>query len=198
MREVIGEYPAPPAQPRPTARVRSTIVTSGLAALRERGYIDRYTAALDPQSRDLLLTTVAGVWLPLDLVMTHYAACETLGLSHDEVFSIGMAVATRMHDNVFHLLRHLATGVGVTPWTAAARYEAFWTRAFDGGGYRLTKAGPKDGLAEYFQFPLANSAYFRSAFCGVSLAGISLFTTKAYVRVIATGKDGFTVRSSWV
>ena len=35
-------------------------------------------------------------------------------------------------------MRHLATGVGVTPWVAAVRYDAFWTRLFDGGGFRLT------------------------------------------------------------
>jgi hypothetical protein len=178
--------------------VRSTVVTSGLAALRERGHLDAWAAALDPKTRDLLLTTIAGVWLPIDLVMTHYAACESLRLSHDECFAIGGAVGVRMHENVLHLVRHLATGVGVTPWIAAARYGSFWTRLFDGGGFRTVKVGPKDGITEFFQIPMAQFAYFRSAFCGVSLVGISLFTTKAYVRVVATSKDGFSVRSSWV
>ncbi|MGO8996929.1 MAG: hypothetical protein ACLQVI_26745 [Polyangiaceae bacterium] len=179
-------------------RVRSTVLTTGIAALRERGHIEAYEAALDPHARDILLTTVAGVWLPIDLAMTHYRACESLGLSHDETFAIGSAVATRMHENILHLIRHLAAGIGATPWTAGARYDAFWTRAFDGGGFRLTKVGPKDGLGEYFQIPMAQFAYFRSAFCGVSLAGISLFTPKAYVRVVSTSKDGFSIRSSWV
>jgi len=198
MNEVVCEFPPPPTQPRPMARVRSTVVTSGLAALREHGHIEAYSAALDPRDRDVLLTTVAGVWLPIDLVIRHYRACESLGLSHDESFAIGSSVAARMHENILHLIRHIAAGVGATPWTAATRYDSFWTRVFDGGGFRITRVGPKDGTGQYFQIPMAQFAYFRSAFCGLSLAGISLFTTKAYVRVITTSKDGFSVRSSWV
>jgi hypothetical protein len=197
-REIVIEYPRPPAPARPLTRVRSTIVTSALSALRERGHLDRYLAALDPTNRELIVTTVAGTWLPLDLVMTHYVACESLGLSNDECFAIGSAVGSRMHESVLHLVRSLASGVGVTPWNAAARYDSFWTRLFDGGGFRLTKVGPKEGLTEFFQLPIARFAYFRSAFCGVSQVGTSLFTSKAYVRVVATTKDGFTIRSSWV
>lgn len=173
-------------------------MTSALAALRERGHFERYLGAIDAKSREILLTSVAGTWLPVDLVMRHYTACESLGLSNDECFAMGNAVGARMHQNVLHLVRSLATGAGVTPWTAASRYESFWTRLFDGGGFRIVKVGPKDGLTEFFQLPIAQFAYFRAAFCGVSQVGISLFTTKAYVRVVGTSKDGFSVRSSWV
>jgi hypothetical protein len=178
--------------------VRSTVITSAIAALRERGHFDRYSAALDVASRETLLTTVAGTWLPIELIIAHYTACESLGLSHDECFAIGGAVGARMHDSVLHLVRGLATGAGVTPWAAAARYDSFWTRLFDGGGFRVVKIGPKDSLTEFVQIPVARFAYFRAAFCGVSLVGISLFTQKAYVRVTAFGPDSFTVRSSWV
>src|SRR5580704_17776294 len=147
--EIVNEFPPAPTPPRPMVRVRSTVVTSGIAALRERGHFDAYAAALEPKTRDILVTTIAGVWLPIDLVMTHYRACESLGLSHDECFAIGSAVGSRMHDNVLHLVRPLATSAGVTPWMAAARYEAFWTRLFDGGGFRITKVGPKDGFTEF-------------------------------------------------
>jgi hypothetical protein len=197
-REIVVEYPAPPAHPRPLARVRSTIVTSALTALRERGHFERYLGAIDAKSREILLTTIAGTWLPVDLVMRHYMACESLGLPYDECFAMGNAVGARMHESVLHLVRGLASGAGVTVWTAAARYESFWTRLFDGGGFRIVKAGPKDGVMELFQLPIAQFAYFRAAFCGVSQVGISFFTTKAYVRVIGTTKDGFSVRSSWV
>jgi hypothetical protein len=197
-REIILEHPPRPTPARPVTRVRSTIVTSALVALKERGHYDRYLAGLEPKSRDLLVTAVAGTWLPIDLVMDHYVACEALGLSHDECFALGSAVGARMQGTVLHAMRALATGAGVTPWTAASRYDTFWTRLFDGGGFRITRVGPKDGLNEYSQLPLARFSYFRSAFCGVSLVGISLFTTKAYIRVVATAKDGFTIRSSWV
>ena len=198
LREIVSELPPPPSLARPITRVRSTIVTSSLAALRERGHMDAYTAALDPKSRELLLTTIAGTWLPMELAMAHYDACEKLGLPHDEVFAIGSAVGKQIHSNVLHLVRSVANGVGVTPWTAAARYDAFWTRLFDGGGFRMLKVGPKEGLTEFTQIPMAHVAYFRSAFCGVNTIGISLFTKKAYVRVVGTAKDAFTVRWSWV
>jgi hypothetical protein len=197
-REVIIEHPPRQSQLRPVTRVRSTIVTSALSALKERGHYERWLSLVDPKSRELLVTAVAGAWLPLDLLLDHYAACDALGLSHDECVTLGSSVGARMHGSVLHAVRSLAATAGVTPWTAAARYDAFWMRLFDGGGFRITKVGPKDGLNEYFQVPLARFAYFRSAFCGVSLVGTSLFTTKAYVRVVSVSKDAFTIRTSWV
>src|SRR5689334_21669100 len=99
MRTSAMVHAYPPARGKLNAMraVRSTLIVSGLQALRERGHYDAWAAAIDPRTRDAILTTIAGVWLPIDLVVDHYRACEALHLSHDEAFAIGSAVGRRIH-----------------------------------------------------------------------------------------------------
>ena len=195
----MSAYPAPGKRPDLLRHVRSTLVSSGIAAIRQRGRFDDYAAALDPASRELLVTTVAGAWLPVELVVTHYRACDTIQLTHDEVVGIGVEVGARAQDNVLQAVKRIAAGVGVTPWSLAAQYDRFWPRMFDGGGFRISRLGPKDGTIELLQCPLAESSYFRSAFCGVNLAGLNLLASKAYVRIQSRpAPHGFTIRLSWV
>ena len=59
----------------PTTRFRSTWIVSSLEGLRERGCFDRYERQLIDY-RDAILSAVAGVWLPVDVVRAHYEACE--------------------------------------------------------------------------------------------------------------------------
>jgi hypothetical protein len=192
-------FPAARQRVRPVSHVRSTVITTGLAALRARGLFDDWAASLDAASRDTIATTIAGVWLPIDLVMTHYRACEALQLTHDEAVSIGMSVGVRIHENLLLTLKRLATEVGMTPWLVGAQYERLWSRSFDGGGFRITREGPKDAIIELLQVPMAEFSYFRGAFCGLNLVGMNLFCTKAYVRVVngSCVGHGFAIRVSW-
>jgi hypothetical protein len=200
MEEIVNEYPPPGQVIRPAASVRSTILTSSIVALRARGHFDGWSAALEPSSRDALLGLIAGTWVPLDLAMRHYDACDSLLLPHDEIVAIGQSVGTSAHQNLFHALKRIVSGAGVTPWTLAEHYERLFVRAFDGGGFRIARAGPKDSTIELRSVPMARSAYFRAAFCGVNMSALGLVTTRCYVRVssVARSRDGFTVRVAWV
>jgi hypothetical protein len=197
--EVVATYPAAGRRPDPVRHVRSTFVTSGIAAIRQRGRFDDYAAALDDASRELLVGAVAGAWLPVDLAVAHYRACDAINLPHDEVVAIGVEVGMRAHENVLQAVKKIAAGVGVTPWALAVQYDRLWPRMFDGGGFRISRVGPKDGVIELLQCPLSESSYFRSAFCGVNLAGLHLVSTKAYVRIQSRpAPHAFSVRISWV
>jgi hypothetical protein len=200
MSEVVREYPAPGEKLRPAEHIRSTILLAAMAALKARGRFEAWSAALDPVSREALTTVIAGTWVPVELAMAHYRACDSLGLGHDEVVGIGQSVGTSAHANLFHVLKKVVSTIGATPWTLAEHYERLWTRAFDGGGFRIVRAGPKDSSIEVQRLPLSASSYFRAAFCGVNLSALSLVTTKCYVRVstISRARDGFTIRVAWV
>jgi hypothetical protein len=197
--EVVASYPAPGKRSEPVRHVRSTIIASGIKALREHRRFDEYAAALDPAHRDVLVTTVAGAWLPVDLAVIHYRACDAIQLTHDETVAIGLEVGARAHESVLHTVKRIASGAGVTPWTLAAQYDRLYPRMFDGGAFRIVRLGPKDGVIEISHCPLADSAYFRSAFCGVNLAGMNLVSTKAYVRLQSRpAPHAFAIRLSWV
>ena len=197
--EIVIAHPALGKRAEPVRRVRSTIIAAGVATLRANGHFDTYADALEGESRDALLATVAGAWLPVELALAHYRACDTLQLSHAERLAIGLTVGSSAHDSLLLGLKQLASAAGVTPWTLVSQYERLWSRTFDGGGFRILKVGPKDGVIELNQLPLAASPYFRSAFCGVNLSGLNLVTRKAFVRVQAGGGAlSFSMRASWV
>jgi hypothetical protein len=200
MAEVVKEYPPPGERVRPVEHLRSTIILAAMNALRERGRFEAWSAALDPESREALTGVIAGTWVPVPLAMAHYRACDSLGLPHDEVVGIGQSVGTSAHANVFHVLKKIVSTIGATPWSLAEHYERLWTRALDGGGFRIVRVGPKDSHIEVQRVPMSASAYFRAAFCGVNLAALNLLSTKCYVRVssIARARDGFTIRVAWV
>jgi hypothetical protein len=197
---MVHAYPPPREKLNAMRAVRSTIIVSGLQALRERGHYEAWSAAVDPAARDAILTTIAGVWLPMDLVMAHYRACEALHLSHDEAFALGNAVGHRIHDTMLLMVRRVANELGVTPWTIGAQYDRLFSRVFDGGGFRILREGPKDAVIELFQIPPAQFSYFRSAFCGVNQAGLALFAQRGFVRLVkeAATEMSFAIRVQWV
>jgi hypothetical protein len=198
-REVVIAHPPSGTRAEPVTRVRSTFIAAGIAVLRTRGLFDRYANALSDADRPALLSTVAGSWVSLALAMAHYRACDALELPHFDAMSIGAEVGARAHDSVLLGVKHLALATGVTPWTLVAQYDRLWARSFEGGGFRILRAGPKDAIIEVHQSPLAASPYYRSTFCGVNLAALNLMTKKAFVRVLPTwGALSFSVRASWV
>src|SRR5271165_3465437 len=69
--------------------VRSTLVAAGAESLRDLGLYDRYLEKLSMVQRESLASTVAGSWLSLDLMLGHYAACDSLGLTPERTVEIG-------------------------------------------------------------------------------------------------------------
>jgi len=60
--EVIIDYPKPLE---PVTAVRSTLITSSLMSLRERGLFERYDALQTSPHRQKIMNLVAGEWLPI-------------------------------------------------------------------------------------------------------------------------------------
>jgi hypothetical protein len=199
-REVLVAYPTRSKRPEPVKRYRSTLLCSGIAVFRERGLFDRYAAQLDPETRDTLVNAVAGVWLPASVATSHFAAVDTLGLTADEAFEIGEASGKRIQGSVLHALIHMAAGTVATPWTVLNAYERLWVRVFDGGGFTIVKAGPKEAILELHGLPVARFAYFRNAFRGANSVGLRMFASMVYVREVkrTRASDGLTLRIAWV
>jgi hypothetical protein len=198
--EVLVIYPPGGASLREVERVRSTLVTSGIANLRAMGRFDAWSRTMASAIRDDLVTSVAGTWFPAALALEYYRGCDRLGLSHDEVVATGRRVATGMKGNTFLAIKRLSTGAGVTPWTIMPHFERLWVRVFDGGGFRITKVGPKDATMEVLRTRMAEVPYFRAAFCGFNVAWMSLVARASTARVTAVARagDGFTMRLAWV
>jgi hypothetical protein len=162
--------------------VRSTLLLSSIQSLKVRGLFERYAASLDEAHRRDILDAVAGVWLPMDVALAHYQACETLGLSPEEQTAIGRDVNLRVQGSVLGLLARTARDAGVTPWVVLASLGRLWQRTFDGGGgVEVHRTGPKDARVELVGLPLLRVPYFRHAFRGVFQGGLTPISQRAYV-----------------
>jgi hypothetical protein len=180
-----GVHPLPV---RPCARVKSTVVVSSMQALREAGHGDRYDARLPAAVREKLFSGGAPEWFPLELAWTHYATCNSLGLSNDEILAIGARVAPVQASGVSIILRAARAG-GVTPWTVLDKAPRYWQRMYEGAQVDVYHDGPKDARLVLQGQPLARLAYWRIGFEGVLLFLTQSLASRAYVRQELT-RDG--------
>jgi hypothetical protein len=179
--EVILPFPA---RIEPVRAIRSTVVVGSYAVLRERGLFDPYAAALPPEARDLLVHVVVGAWIPIDLALVHYAACDSLALTPDTIAQMGRGVFDRIRGTLLGTTVRMAREAGVTPWTVLPHLQRFWDRAYQGGGLSVIKVGPKEARGEVVQARLCESIYFRNALRGLLVGVLELFCRKAYVSIL--------------
>jgi hypothetical protein len=178
---------------------RSTWLTSSIKALRERDLLARYLTALPKDHHDDVLNSVAGVWLPIEVAMAHYAACESLGLSLDEQVAIGRNVTTFAHRTSYSLALRLAKEAGVTPWSGFTIQRRLWQQVWRGGDVGTFKLGPKEARVEVIGWPCAEIPYVRRAMRGVLLGQSELFCKKAYVQEVKSlcSRTTLGYRVSW-
>jgi hypothetical protein len=169
-----------PATVHPPRNVRSTLLLSSVAEVTGRGYAEPYFAALPREYHDIIRSTLAGVWLPFDVAIAHYKACDALGLSPDAQTQLGRAVEVRTRATLLGTAVRMAKGVGVTPWSVLPQLQRFWDRGFDGGGIVVTKSGPKDALVDIVRFPLNDIPYFRNSLRGMCSGILDLFCSKSW------------------
>jgi hypothetical protein len=165
--------------------VRSTLIASSIASLRRHELFDSYLAYLSTESRDAVLSSVAGQWLPMEVAWAHYEACNQLGLSVLETFEIGAEVSYKIHETFLGVMVRMAKNAGVSPWMILPKGNVLYARLFrGGGGTQVLKRGPKEARADLVGVPLLGIPYFRHATRGLYHAGVSLFCIRAYVHEI--------------
>jgi len=193
-------FPAPPSTLGPVRTVRSTLVTSSIRSLRACGLYDRYVQGLDPAHRDTLLTAVAGVWLPVEAAIAHYAACDALGLDVGQQLAIATEVGDHVHGTFLGTTLRMARTVGVTPWPALAQSARLYHRLFTGGGIAVTRKGPKDVRVDMVGNPLCSLEYFRVGVRGVYQAALHLFCLRVITYEVPArrGRSSMSLRISWV
>lgn len=198
LREIILPHTSPQ---RPASYVRSTLIQSSLATLRALGHFDAYAKRLPKELHGPILDAIAPAWLPIELGVAHYRACDMLELSEDQLVTIGEHVGDRMQGAFMETLTRAGRAMGLTPWVLLKRFDVLWGRLFQGGSIELTKVGPKDLTIEVRHASPLHSAYFRRAFCGVVQAGYKYVGVRAaYVRIARweAPQSRFVMRAAWV
>jgi hypothetical protein len=180
--------------------VRSTLLCSSVQALRARGLFDMYLAALPKPRHSEILSLIPGLWLPIDLAVAHYRACDSLALTPHEIESIGAEVAERIHHSFIGVVVKVSREADATPWNLMGHARRLRDLTWRGSDVAVFKLGPKEARFEWVGIPCAQSRYYKSSFQGFLRAHIELFSRKAYavpLGVYCTEK-ALAYRCSWV
>jgi hypothetical protein len=197
--EALLPFPGPPLHLGAASAARSTLVTTSIQSLRRRGLYDSYVQRLDDAHREALVTTVAGVWLPIDAAVAHYASCDALGLDAGEQLEIAMEVGDRVHGTFLGMMLRMARTAGVTPWPALAQSAKLYGRLFCGGGVAVTPTGPNDARVDLVGNALCGIEYFRVGVRGVYQAALQLFCRRVTTFELALPRapHAMAIRISW-
>ncbi len=195
--EIVSPFPAQRAHP--ASEMRSTLLTTSIQSLRAHGHLEVYSKTVSSEFRETILTTVAGIWLPIALGIAHYKACDQLKLPPSEQVAIGKEVGDRVQGTILGLVVRTAKQAGLTPWTGLGSGNRMYERLFIGGGLCLIKLGPKEARMEIVNNPLFGFTYFRNGFRGIVATGAELFCAKAYVHELPklTSATSLGLRISW-
>src|SRR5262245_3484156 len=101
----------------PLREIRTTLLGSSLAILRERGLVERYYQKLEPEHHAAMRELIIGVWVPAELAVAHYRAMNQLEFGTQEQYDLGRTYTLRIQKSFLGTMFRLA-GAGATPFTA--------------------------------------------------------------------------------
>jgi hypothetical protein len=193
-------YRFPRSRTPPATHIRSTVIVSGLQAVRVRGLYDAYVDCLTPSARPQILSLIAGAWLPIESGIHHYEAMGRLRLDPATVEAIGAEVADRLNRSALSVAVKLSKEAGVTPWTALSHAHRITDINWRGSDVMVQKLGPKEARYDWVGQPCASIPYFVAGCAGFLRALVSLFCVKAVVRTLSDREAPTTAsyRLSWV
>jgi hypothetical protein len=197
--EVLVALPGSRAQVGVATQVRSTLLCAALQTLDKHGLLARYRAEIDPAFEATMFSLTAGLWLPIDIAVKHYAACNRLRLENPLIEDIGNSVGQRIQKSVLQVLVLVSREAGATPWTALSRVPRLNELYWRGGAFEIIKTGPKDARMDWLGQPCAETDYYRTSFSGFVRGLLDLFCTKSYVRPIRErcGPTTISLKISW-
>lgn len=182
------------------SKVRGTVLVSSLRGLRTRGHLDGYMAKLDRRHHEAIAAITAATWLPMELALAHYRACEELDLEPQTIEAIGAESGNLINQTVLTVVAKLSKESGVTPWFALSNANKMVQRTWVGSSLAVWKLGPKEARFEWIQQPISRFRYCRLAFAAFTSAICSHFARAIYVREIPqrTKDTEVSYRVSWV
>jgi hypothetical protein len=184
----------------PLSALRNTLLQSSLTKLRESGFYECYLQHIDPAVLDELSSNVAPGWVPIALAEAHYAACDAMSLSDEELKSMGVGVGTRVRETSIIVPKKKASEQKLDVWPVAPQLFRVWSRLYQGGSVQVTQIGPSEELLEFRGFTLNRYRYYRhanvAAIVGAHQAVGALIESASLVHYDAMTHET-TVRLSW-
>jgi hypothetical protein len=196
--EVVSHHDS--ANGRTVTQVRGSLIVSSLQTLRELNYLDAYLTHLPKKLHDEILFAVASSWLPVELALAHYGACEAMNLASPELEAIGQHVSSRIMGTFLGTLMRSSRDLGAsaTPLIPLRQYHRLWDRLLMGGGCTVRSSGIKDASIESRGVPMVRYRYFRIAYMGLIRGAGLMFAKAVYTRIGKASDTDLTIEASWV
>lgn len=190
-----------PSRIEQASQVRSTLLQSSITTLKAHGHYERWHALMEPAHRQTVLEALGPTWVPIEVALAHYRACDELGISMLDLQALGRVTGDRLQGTFLATLSRTARSAGITPWTALPHFDRMWARIIKGGSVQLQRVGPKDMLLDVRHARLTQYEYFRQGYCGLVTAGLILLSARApQARIVrwSSQDDHMVVRAAWV
>jgi hypothetical protein len=179
-------------------QVRGSLIVSSLQTLRELSLFERYLARLPKAHHENVLLALASSWLPIDVAMAHYGACEAMELAERDLDAIGQHVSKRIMGTFLGTMVRSSRNVGATPLIPLRQYHRLWDRLLMGGGCTVRTSGIKDAYIESRGVAMFRYRYFRIAYMGLIRGAGLMFSKAIYLRMSRASDDSLSIEASWV
>ncbi len=177
-------------------QVRGSLIASSLETLRQLGLFDRYIAHLPAEYHEQILYVIAASWVPIDVAMAHYRACDEMQLAESELHEIGQYVSKRIMGTFLGTLMRTATSV-IAPGSALRYYPRLWDRLLMGGGCTVSTLGSNEARIESRGVAMFRYRYFRVAYTGLIRGAATVFRSSVQTRIRSSTDNALTIDISW-
>jgi hypothetical protein len=179
-------------------QVRGSLLVSSLQTLRELGYYDRYLGGLRKELHEPVLFALASSWVPIEVALGHYAACESMELEEQDLDAMGKHVGARIMGTFLGTLVRSSRIAASRPLLALQHYPRLWERLMSGGSCTVEQKGPKDALIDSRGVPMFRFRYFRVAYSALIRGAGGLLGRAVHTRITRSTDSAMGVFVSWV
>jgi hypothetical protein len=185
----------------PVTAVKNVLLQTSLTQLQDNGYYDRYAKLVDQKVLQELASSLGPGWIPIAIADAHYAACEALNLTTEEISRMGTRVGGRVQETALVSAAKGRPGPDFDLWTDAIRpMHRMWPRIYQGGSVQIVKLAPKVQECQMLGFGLVRHRYFRQASLTVitaTHAAMGALIDSSKIMSFDAAQGELTVRLSW-
>ena len=147
----------------PATAVKAMLLHFSLAQIKQQGHLDRYVGFMGEDKLKMLQGQSATAWVPVQLVLDHYQACDQLDLTVTQARKVASNVGAdikRRNDSVNEKSARPEENFDL--WTEVMAMHRMWGRLYRGGSVQVAKLGDNGWRFEQRGFPMNRFAYFRN------------------------------------
>lgn len=143
------------------------LIHSSIAELAQLGVHDRYSELIDRRLLEQIMDLIGPGWMPIELALEHYRACDRLQLSDKIIVEAGERAGDKLGSALL-----VAGGQPETqtndrsPWSLLPAFARMGRRIYEGASAQYVRTGSKSLRIEHLRNPLFGLHYYRVAHGG--------------------------------